>query len=98
MKRVQKTDQCGEEASGQKTPNWGYYGANFLFEIWTISDGKKAAKHMGKHRRKAQQQRLQAYSIAMENQKVQKSKKLRLNPQRMNATATVISSSFLHMS
>jgi len=27
-------DGCGEEASGQKTPNWGYYEAIFLVEIW----------------------------------------------------------------
>jgi len=47
-------DGCGEEASGQKTPNWGYYEANFLVEIWAdVSDGKKA-QYMGKHRRKAQ--------------------------------------------
>jgi len=44
-----------EEASGQKTPHWGYYEANFLFEIWADeeSDGKKA-QYIGKHRRKAQ--------------------------------------------
>ena len=54
-------DGCGEEANGQKTPNWDYHEANFLVEIRAdeetsssaISDGKKA-QYMGKHRRKAQ--------------------------------------------
>ena len=27
-------DGCGEEASGLKSQNWGYYEANFLVEIW----------------------------------------------------------------
>ena len=27
-------DGCGEEASAQKTQNWGYYEAKVLVEIW----------------------------------------------------------------
>ena len=44
-------DGCEEEASGEKTPNQGYYEANFL--VFSISDMKKA-QYLGKDRRKAQ--------------------------------------------
>ena len=52
----------GEEEIGQKIPNWGYYEANFLVEIWAdeeiqrqlLAISEKKAQYMGKHRRKAQ--------------------------------------------
>ena len=55
-------DGFGEEAIGERIPNWGYYEANFLVKYgpmkkynvsYHISDEKKA-QYMGKHRRKAQ--------------------------------------------
>jgi len=41
-------DGCGEEASGQNTPNWGYYEANFLFEIWTDEEIQRQLSAMGR--------------------------------------------------
>ena len=41
-------DGCGEEASGQKTPNWGYYEANFLVEIWADEEIQRQLSAMGR--------------------------------------------------
>ena len=51
-------DGFEEEASGQKTQNWGIMRPIFLLKYGpmkksAISDGKKA-QYMGKHRRKTQ--------------------------------------------
>jgi len=41
-------DGYGEEASGQKTPNWGYCEANFLVEIWADEEIQRQLSAMGK--------------------------------------------------
>ena len=38
----------GEEAIGQKIPNWGYYEANFLVEIWADEEIQRQLSAMGK--------------------------------------------------
>ena len=38
-------DGCGEEASGQNTPNWGYYDANFL---WADEEIQRQLSAMGR--------------------------------------------------
>ena len=40
-------DGCGEEASDQKTQNWGYYEANFLVEIWADEEIQRQLSGMG---------------------------------------------------
>jgi len=39
---------CGEEASGEKTPNWGYYEANVLVEIWADEEIQHRLSAMGR--------------------------------------------------
>jgi len=48
MKHVQNGGGCGEEASGQKTPNWGYCEAKFLVEIWADEEIQRQLSAMGK--------------------------------------------------
>jgi len=41
-------DGYGEEASGQKTPNWGYCEANFLVEIRADEEIQRQLSAMGR--------------------------------------------------
>ena len=107
MKRVQNGRWMQEEASGLKTPNWGYYEANFLVEIWGDEEIQRQLLAMGRkhniwknivaklnnngYKHTALQCKIKIHNLE------QKSKKFRLNLQRMNATATVISSSILQL-
>ena len=103
-------DGCGEEASGQKTPNWGYFEANFLIEIWAdeeiqlqlsamarkynIRENIVAKLNNNGYKRTASQWKTKIHNL---EKKYEKEQKIRLNPQRMNATATVISSFILQL-
>ena len=100
-------DGCGEEASGQKT-NWSYYEANFLVEMWADEEIQRQLSAIGRkhniweniaaklnnngYKSTASQFKTKIHNL---EQKYKKAKDL--DPQRMNATATVVSSSILQL-
>ena len=41
-------DGCGEEANTEKNPNWGYYEAKWLVEIWADEEIQQQLWAMGR--------------------------------------------------